>query len=137
MSPGALAGELGRVLELRLATMSGADLTAVGDGVVHLRVASPPEFERTVGIVHGGAVAALGQLAGAAAMQAVLPKGVRPRRLGVAIDYLRPTPVDDALLVTAEVVHHSRRVIITEVVLATLAGRPTARVTERAVIEEA
>jgi uncharacterized protein (TIGR00369 family) len=117
--------------------MSGADLTAVGDGVVHLRVASPPEFERTVGIVHGGAVAALGQQAGAAAMQAVLPKGVRPRRLGVAIDYLRPTPVDDALLVTAEVVHHSRRVIITEVVLATLAGRPTARLTERAVIEEA
>jgi uncharacterized protein (TIGR00369 family) len=128
--------DLAKVLALDLATMSGAEVVAVGEGTLRLRLVMPPTFERTVGIVHGGAVAAIGQLASAAAMQAALPVGVHPRRLSVTIDFLRPTLVGPPVEAVATVVHRSRRVIVMDVDLFTADGRRTARLTERAMIEE-
>ncbi|MGD9798559.1 MAG: PaaI family thioesterase [Acidimicrobiia bacterium] len=128
-------GDLALVLALELATMGGTRVEHRPDGAVALRLVPPARFERTVGVVHGGAVAAIGQLASAAALHAALPAGVRPRRLSVAVDYLRPTPVGEPLVATARVTHRSRRVVLTEVELATTGGRTTARLVERSVIE--
>jgi uncharacterized protein (TIGR00369 family) len=128
-------GDLAAVLALELATMCDTELVDVADGLVELRVVPPAAFERTVGVVHGGAVAALGQLAGAGAAQSALANGVRPRRLGVTIDYLRPTIVGEPLVIRAVVSHRSRRVILTDIDIFTDDGRRTARILERSVID--
>jgi uncharacterized protein (TIGR00369 family) len=130
-------GDLEEVLALDLATMSGAEVADVADGLVELRVLPPDTFERTAGVVHGGAVAALGQLAAACAQQTALPTGVRSLRLGVEVDFLRPTMVGEPLVIRAAVVHRSRRVVLTDVDVFTVEGRRTARLLERGVIPPA
>lgn len=127
------AGPVDEVLALPAATAAGMACLRVGDGVVELSATPGPELARTAGSVHGGAVPILGELACAAALASAFP-GVRPRRLGVRVDYLRPTAVGRPAVLRARIVHRSRRVVMTHAEICNAEGKPTARIYDTSVI---
>jgi uncharacterized protein (TIGR00369 family) len=117
------------VLDLPLARMCRLEIDRDEAGAVVLSAVAPPEFERNGGVVHGGAVAILGQLACAVGLEATAA-----RRTEVAVDYLRPTLVGKPCTLRAEVVHRSRRVAIVAGEILDESGRTTARFTETSMI---
>jgi uncharacterized protein (TIGR00369 family) len=133
-----LAPDVERVLDLSREAIGATHLTlgSDGTGAVSMHLVPPPQLERTTGVVHGGAVVNIAQLASAASAQSVLPAGVYPRRLSATIDYLRPTLVGEALVATATVAHRSRRVLLVNVELRGADGRPTARFADRCVTDQ-
>ncbi len=123
------------VLDLPAARLAGLSAVRVGDGLVELDATPAADFGRSQGMVHGGAIPVLGELACAAAFASALPAGVVPRRLDVATDYLRPMPVGVPLRVRARVVHRSRQVAMTHAELSSPEGKPLARVYETAALD--
>jgi uncharacterized protein (TIGR00369 family) len=122
------AGDVEGILRLRAAALFGLELVRAGDGVVELSARPGADLERTQGVVHGGAVPVMGQLACAAALaSAGLDQG---RRLDTATEFLRPTAVGKPLRTLARVVHRSRRVAMVHAEVVNADGRPTARVYE-------
>jgi uncharacterized protein (TIGR00369 family) len=123
------AGAIEAVTELAAWKLAGIEVQQIGDGVVDLTARPPVELERTEGVVHGGAVPILGQLAVEAALATAVP-GVDARRLDLSAEYLRPTPIGEPMQVRARVVHRSRRVAMVHAELLNSQGKPTARVYE-------
>ncbi len=122
------------VLSLAASHLCGLRLLRAGDGIVELAGRAGAQLERTEGVVHGGAVPVLGQLAGAAALAAAFPDMPAPRRLDTNTEFLRPTLVEAPIALRARVVHRSRRVVTTHAEIFNEAGKPTARVYETAML---
>jgi uncharacterized protein (TIGR00369 family) len=116
------------VLDLPLSRMCRLEIDREEAGTIVLSAVAPPEFERNGGVVHGGAVAILGQLACAAGL------GTKARRTELAVDYLRPTLVGQPCTLHAEVVHRSRRVAIVAGEIMDGSGRMTARFSETSIL---
>ena len=82
------------VLSLAAAHLCGLRLLRAGEGIVELAGRADAQLERTEGVVHGGAVPVLGQLACAAALASAFPEMPAPRRLDTNTEFLRPTLVE-------------------------------------------
>jgi uncharacterized protein (TIGR00369 family) len=117
------------VLDLPVSRMCRLEIDREEAGAVVLSVVAPPEFERNGGVVHGGAVAILGQLACAVSLETA-----EARRTELAVDYLRPTLVGQPCTLRAEVVHRSRRVAIVAGEIMDGSGRMTARFSETSIL---
>jgi uncharacterized protein (TIGR00369 family) len=68
----------------------GARLTEVSPGQVRMELPARTELTQQHGYLHGGAVAALADSAGACAALTLLPEGLEVLTTGYAIDYLAP-----------------------------------------------
>lgn len=123
---------LGRLLELEAAAMVGLELVTWRPGAVELTAEPAPPLERTDGVVHGGAIPIIGQLAAAAL--ASDSGQARATLLDLAVDYLRPTRVGEAVRARAHLVHRSRRLVSIHTEIVNAEGRPTARVYETVVV---
>ena len=77
----------------------------------------------------------IGGLACAAALASAFP-GIRPRRLDVAVDYLRPIAIGQPAVVRARVVQRSRRIVKTHAEIVNADGKPTARIYETSVVAD-
>jgi uncharacterized protein (TIGR00369 family) len=118
------------LLDLPLSRMCRLAVEREEDRAFVLSAVAPPEFERNGGVVHGGAVAILGQLACAVG----LGSGNKARRTELAVDYLRPTFVGRPCTLRAGMVHRSRRVAIVAGEILDGSGRMTARFTETSIL---
>jgi uncharacterized protein (TIGR00369 family) len=101
----------------------------IGEGVVEFAVEPQVQFERSQGIVHGGAVPIIGQLANTAALISAFP-ALLPTSLDITIQYLRPLFVAQPSSVRARVVHASRRVLMADAEIWNAAGKIVARIHE-------
>ncbi len=120
------------VLSLPASRLAGIRALRIGNGIVELAGRAGDQLERTIGVVHGGAVPVLGQLGCAAALASAFPDAAAPRRLDTNTEFLRPTLVDAPITIRARVVHRSRRVVVTHAEIVNEEGKPTARVYETA-----
>ena len=134
-APAAASTAVETVLWLPAARLCGLQLLRSGAGIVELAGRADAQLERTEGVVHGGAVPMLGQLACAAALAAAFPDLRAPRRLDTNTEFLRPTLVEAPIALRARVVHRSRRVVTTHAEIFNEEGKPTARVYETAMLD--
>jgi acyl-coenzyme A thioesterase PaaI-like protein len=87
---------------------------------------APPWQANSIGTLHGGAVAAIGERAVAAVLAT---PAVRPVLGDVVVDYLRPLPADgSAVEVRITVAHRSERVAVAHARLSAADGAPAALV---------
>ncbi len=128
------AGPVDAVLSLPAAGLADLRVHRVGDGIVELTARPGAPLERTEGVVHGGAVPILGQLAGAAALASAFPGAPAAFRLDTNTEFLRPTFVNAPITIRARVVHRSRRVAAIHAEVLNQDGKPTARVYETAML---
>ncbi len=120
-----------RLLSLPAAELAGLTPIAIGDGSVEIGVHPHEQFERSAGIVHGGAVPIIGQLANALALASAYPTLVA-RRLDITTEYLRPLFVGQPACVRARITHNSRRVLVTDAEIWNSADKLVARIHETA-----
>jgi len=125
---------LSQVLELPVSRMCDLGVEG-GDGdQISLAVVPPPSFERTGGVIHGGAVPILGQLACTALIAGTLEPDREARRIEFAVDYLRPAFVEKPYTLTAAVIHRSRRVMIIAGEILDETGKMTSRYSETSIL---
>ncbi len=130
------AESLSEVVELPVSTMCGLRMERANGDQISLGVVPPPSFERTGGVVHGGAVPILGQLACAALIAATVDPDREARRTEFAVDYLRPAFIGRQYTLTAAVVHRSRRVMIIAGEVLDETGRMTSRYSETSILRD-
>lgn len=135
MSTSGAVGDPAAVLALPIAASAGLELVHAGYGSVELTAEIGDDLARTMGVVHGGAVPIVGQVAIAAALATILPDSNAPRRLSLASEFLRPTPLSHPLTVRSRVVHRSRRIAMAHAEILDPQGKPTARIYETAMVE--
>jgi uncharacterized protein (TIGR00369 family) len=123
------------VLDLPAARLSALELAGLGEGTIEFTAAPGHELERTMGVVHGGAVVALGSLASAGALASSLAGGTHTRTIGLTTEFLRPTPIGSPLRLRARVTHRTRRLATVHAEIVTEDRRPTARLYESVAIE--
>jgi uncharacterized protein (TIGR00369 family) len=124
------SSRLEAVLSLDAWKLAGIEDARASDHTIEITLRPAGELERSNGVVHGGAVPVLGQLAAAAAVAVSMPERPGARTLDTTCEYLRPTPVGAPLTVRARVVHRSRRVVMTHVEMTGESGKPMSRVYE-------
>jgi uncharacterized protein (TIGR00369 family) len=122
------------VMGLAVARLAGMRVVGAGVGSVELAARPGAAWERTEGVVHGGAVPVLGQIGCAAALALARPAARAPLRLDTTTEFLRPTFIDAPLTIRARLVHRSRRVVVVHAEIRNEAGKPTARVYETALL---
>jgi uncharacterized protein (TIGR00369 family) len=99
-------------------------------GRCRLQVPPREELANSVGSMHGGATALLGDFAGAVALASLDPSGLpSARRLWLQVDYLRPVIMSEgACQVTAAVSWRSRRLALVDGEVIGGAGATSARI---------
>jgi uncharacterized protein (TIGR00369 family) len=122
------------ILELPVSAMCGLRVERASPNQIDIAVVAPPSFERTGGVIHGGALPILGQLACAALIARTLDRGCEARRTEFAVDYLRPAFVGRPYALTAGVVHRSRRVMIVAGEVLDETGRLVSRYSETSIL---
>jgi uncharacterized protein (TIGR00369 family) len=85
------------------------------EGRARLRVPPADELANSVGSMHGGAIALLGDFTGAVALSTLRgPHSADARRLWTQIDYLRPIRMTGTTEFAADLSWRSRRVAMVE-----------------------
>jgi uncharacterized protein (TIGR00369 family) len=122
------------ILVLPVSVLCGLRVERASPDRIELTAVAPPSFERTGGVIHGGALPILGQLACAALIARTLDRRGEARRTEFAVDYLRPAFVGRPYALTAAVAHRSRRVMIVAGEVLDETGRLVSRYSETSIL---
>jgi uncharacterized protein (TIGR00369 family) len=91
------------------------ELVSAADGTTVVRVPVPPWQANSIGTLHGGVVAAIGERALRAAVVGTLPPRGRATILDVVVECLRPVAADgDHVEVRTEIVHRTDRFAVAQ-----------------------
>ena len=118
-----------------LATACGARLVAGDERSLTMTLVPVAELGRSHGVMHGGAIAAIGALGIAATRERLLTPGARWRHLDARVDFLREIPMARTLEVRASARHLGRRLALFEAELIAADGRLAATARETVVIQ--
>ncbi|MBL7500299.1 PaaI family thioesterase [Frankia sp. CNm7] len=92
-----------------------------GPRLARVVIEDPSRLYNSSRTVHGGILFCVSELAASAITPS--DEGSASRTTSVRMNFLRPGSLDDALVVTAEVIHHGRTTTVCRVTAGNLAGR--------------
>ena len=109
------------------ATLLGVELEEIDDGHVSVWMRSSPWLANPGGVVFGGFIALLADLAVSGAVISLLPPRTSYGHLDLKVSYVRPVTAGDGDLVAhASVAHRGRTIVITNWKVLNAAGKPVA-----------
>jgi uncharacterized protein (TIGR00369 family) len=135
---GAVCGSAGSLLERAVVAELGAACLEAEGGRSRLYVPPREDLANSVGSMHGGAIALLGDFAGAVALASLDVSGLPwARRLWMQVEYLRPVIMGDGgCEVTAFVSWRSKRLALVDGEVTGPGGATSARIRQAALISQ-
>jgi uncharacterized protein (TIGR00369 family) len=108
-------------------TLLGLKLDKIDDGRAAVRRRSSPWLANPGGVVFGGCIALLAEIAASCAVLSLLPPKTSHGPLDLKISYVRPVTAGDGDLVAqASVAHRGRTIVITNWEVLNRSGKPVA-----------
>jgi uncharacterized protein (TIGR00369 family) len=114
LDSGRVAKSAGRLLDLSICQELGIACLEASDGRTRLGLPPTEDLGNSVGSMHGGAIALLGDFTSAVALASLGHAHAIARRLWMQIDYLRPVRMTGTSEFTAEVSWRSKRVAMVD-----------------------
>ncbi len=109
------------------AMLLGLELDEIDDGRAAVRMRSSPWLANPGGVVFGGFIALLADIAVSAAVLSLLPPRTSYGHVDLKISFVRPVTAGDGDLVAqASVAHRGRTIVITNCAVLNAAGKPVA-----------